>query len=895
MHVGTYGHWTDLTGFQQAILFYLMCIGNYTVVSLVMVVVRKHFIIDKVLKTRPNPHSPDIRAFGQVVRRKTMALFSTQPDPKEAHPEKLDGVTTEVETVRASESDRNSHQPPKPTLAALPSQNLVGLPEVDHGADAVEPQATTSASRNQGVDLQNAPTLSPKVSPGILGEGNLYRTESPSVMSDPTTPRSHLPSATPGQVNFAIPLSHTATGRSRVSRAPTATRRPTVDQPGLAIVTASPGPRRQGTGLLFSSGPTWTSSASKPGDKTGPGVPDVPGNQESHPAEPLGPFDPQLRAAPSYERRFGGFPGPLTLGARLAQRLAPRQYAAFKRTLTLDPSGVYAPAPGAVAQADASSAIERNRTEGSTTVRRRREGTLPPAAPEEVSTSPLPERPPLAPPHMQSTHHDAPVPPHLRFQRPSLSESDGSSTGIFTDIGVEVKKTVLYLKHGILKVGRNSAFLNTDDLTDEQLEELGGIEYRALRALTWIVGLYWVGTQLTMFIIFVIYLYTRSDYDSVFESQPRLVPKAWFAAFQAVSSYTGGGLTLVDQGMVPFESAYVLVVFQGLLIVAGSLGLPVFLRLITWILCKIAPVEHKAPLQFLLDHPRRCYLYMFPSHQTWFLIVVFFCLTFLEWFSFLILDIGIPAITAIPLNVRVLSGLFQSIAVRASGFAIVPLGSVAPAVKFLYMVMMYIAAYPIAMSIRSTNVYEQRSLGVYEDVEEDPDSQDPDVDESAAKLVRNPKGEILFSKYLGMHVRRQLSYDLWWLALALFLILITERGEVMNTDSDSWFNQFTVMFELVSAYATVGLSLGIPTENYSLSGAFKPLSKFIVCLVMLRGRHRDLPQAIDRAILLPHEFQRDRISPEGHHIMSNTTSLDPSNAQTSTQEPGPTVAEKRAQ
>lgn len=233
--------------------------------------------------------------------------------------------------------------------------------------------------------------------------------------------------------------------------------------------------------MLFSSGPTWTSTGSRPADKS---AQEAPANQ-LQPPEPLGPFDPQLRAAPTYERRFGGFPGPLTLGARLAQRIAPKQYADLKRRLTLDPSGIYAPISDPVGQGEASTAIERTRTEGSTSVRRRREGTQ---APEEVHLPPPPERPALAPPHMHSTH-DAPVPPHLRFERPSFSESDDTSTGILTDIGVEVKKTVLYLKHGILKVGRNSAFLNTDDLTDEQLEELGGIEYRALRALTWIVGL----------------------------------------------------------------------------------------------------------------------------------------------------------------------------------------------------------------------------------------------------------------------------------------------------------------------------------------------------------------------------------------------------------------------
>ena len=34
-----------------------------------------------------------------------------------------------------------------------------------------------------------------------------------------------------------------------------------------------------------------------------------------------------------------------------------------------------------------------------------------------------------------------------------------------------------------------------------------------------------------------------------------------------------------------------------------------------------------------------------------------------------------------------------------------------------------------------------------------------------------------------------------------------------------------------------------------------PLSKLIICAVMLRGRHRGLPVAIDRAIMLPSELE----------------------------------------
>ena len=43
---------------------------------------------------------------------------------------------------------------------------------------------------------------------------------------------------------------------------------------------------------------------------------------------------------------------------------------------------------------------------------------------------------------------------------------------------------------------------------------------------------------------------------------------------------------------------------------------------------------------------------------------------------------------------------------------------------------------------------------------------------------------------------------------------------------------------------------GLVQGNYSLSGALSPLSKLIIIIVMLRGRHRGLPAAIDRAIML---------------------------------------------
>ncbi|KAF9268582.1 TrkH-domain-containing protein [Marasmius fiardii PR-910] len=396
-------------------------------------------------------------------------------------------------------------------------------------------------------------------------------------------------------------------------------------------------------------------------------------------------------------------------------------------------------------------------------------------------------------------------------------------------------------------VGRNSAF---PMLTEEQLEELGGVEYRALNALLWIVSGYHLLVQLIPFVVIAPYISRPKWRDSFVPPQlHRTVSPVWFSLYQAVSAYTNTGTSLVDTSMIPFQTAYVMILLMAFLILAGNAAFPIFLRFTIWILSKLVPQTSRTheTLHFLLDHPRRCFIYLFPSHQTWFLLTIVVTLTFTDWFFFMVLDIGNPQIEQIPLGTRFLAGFLQGVAVRAAGFGIVPLAALAPGVKVLYVVMMYISVYPIAMSVRSTNVYEEQSLGVYNGGHND--------DEESFEHASVSRVTV-WSRYLTMHARRQLAFDMWWLCLAVFLVCIIERHEIDDPNNATWFNIFNIVFEVVSAYGTVGLSLGLPTANYSFCGAFRPLSKLIVCLVMLRGRHRGLPVAIDRAVMLPQEFQK---------------------------------------
>lgn len=182
------------------------------------------------------------------------------------------------------------------------------------------------------------------------------------------------------------------------------------------------------------------------------------------------------------------------------------------------------------------------------------------------------------------------------------------------------------------------------------------------------------------------------------------------------------------------------------------------------------------------------------------------------------------------------------------------LSSLAPAMPVLYLIMMYISVFPIAISIRRTNVYEEKSLGVYSERVEHDD--DPDNDAHALS-------------YVGTHLRRQLSFDLWFVFLGFFIISISEGGKIQRGE----FPLFNVLFEVVSAYGTVGLSMGAPNTDAALCSQFSVVGKLVIVAMEIRGRHRGLPYGLDRAVLLPSE---SRFPPETEHELarSNTAGSD---------------------
>lgn len=229
----------------------------------------------------------------------------------------------------------------------------------------------------------------------------------------------------------------------------------------------------------------------------------------------------------------------------------------------------------------------------------------------------------------------------------------------------------------------------------------------------------------------------------------------------------------------------------------------------------------------------------------------------IDWAAFELLNIGNSLTSTIPVRFRVLDGLFQALAVRSGGFYVTSITSLRIGLQVLYVIMMYISAYPVVITMRHSNVYEERSLGIY--AQDEPYSPGgPRIGTPASQLRRAlskaitspfPSGAYNAHDFMRQQIRGQLAHDLWWLVVAILLISCIE---VSNFERDPVaYSVFNIMFEVVSAYGCVGISPGIPNKSYSFSGGLHTASKLILCAVMLRGRHRGLPVALDRAVRLP--------------------------------------------
>lgn len=436
------------------------------------------------------------------------------------------------------------------------------------------------------------------------------------------------------------------------------------------------------------------------------------------------------------------------------------------------------------------------------------------------------------------------------------------------------------------QVKGNSVFIELDT---QRKEELGGIEYKALRLLRKILLIYYYGFIIISGFLFAPWASMTKEYASVFETYS--LNKIWWGIFLGQSAFNNVGFSLNPDSVIPFANNRFIVVMLAFIMIIGYSGFPCMLRLIIWGMSRCTGVNRDihVTLTFLLEHPRRCFTLLFPSSTTWILFGIILMLNSIDLVLFIVLGLKNPVFESLNWNHRITTGIFQSAATRTSGLSVLNLADLHPGVQVLYAIMMYISVFPIAMSLRNTNVYEEKSLGIFLDDsssscsesenEENQNSENfgtsetaPKRNNSSAKSSKIPNlGAPSKPTVWGAHIQQQLSFDMWFLFIVFLLLCITESGKLAygynhlvgyeggiptKENYKIPIPLFNIMFEVVSAYCTVGLSLGYPNTNTSLSAQFSVVGKLIICACFYRGRHRGLPYAVDRAVLLPSDLEK---------------------------------------
>jgi Trk-type K+ transport system membrane component len=186
-------------------------------------------------------------------------------------------------------------------------------------------------------------------------------------------------------------------------------------------------------------------------------------------------------------------------------------------------------------------------------------------------------------------------------------------------------------------VARNSNFV---DLTEEQRDELGGIEYRALKTLAVVLITYYVGFHLIGMLSMIGWIMTENKWGDIVRADG--VGRPWWGIFTAASAFNDLGFTLTPDSMYSFQTAIFPLLMLAFLIIIGNTAFPCMLRLMIWVLSKFTRQGSALweELKFLLDHPRRCFTLLFPRNATWWLFAILVALNGIDLIFFVILDVG---------------------------------------------------------------------------------------------------------------------------------------------------------------------------------------------------------------------------------------------------------------
>lgn len=281
---------------------------------------------------------------------------------------------------------------------------------------------------------------------------------------------------------------------------------------------------------------------------------------------------------------------------------------------------------------------------------------------------------------------------------------------------------------------------------------------------------------------------------------------AIYGIFHSISAFCNAGFDIVStSSLSPFVHNWLLNLTVMMLVILGGLGFTVWIDLI-----KTTKLKYDKKLD--MQH----WFLKLSLHSKLVLVLTGSFLLF-GFVMFFLLEAGNPdTMGGYTLPQKMLASMFQSVTPRTAGFNTIPLHKMTDGSKFLTIIFMFIGGSPAGTAGGVKTV----TIGV--------------LFYAVISVVRSKDDTELFNKRIPDNlVRRALA-----VIMISLLVVITVTITLTITENFSFIDTF---FEAVSAFATVGLTLGI-------TGGLSTIGKLVVCVTMFIGRLGPMTMAVAFAL-----------------------------------------------
>ena len=289
----------------------------------------------------------------------------------------------------------------------------------------------------------------------------------------------------------------------------------------------------------------------------------------------------------------------------------------------------------------------------------------------------------------------------------------------------------------------------------------------------------------------------------------------WWALFHTISAFNNAGFSLMANNLENFTYDPVINLTISMLIILGGLGYPVLIAFFVYIRHFFAGREKgKNVIRNGISGVASIVQVKIALYGTVVLLLVGTVLTY--WVEFSNTLDEHPHVL-----MRVLPAWFQSVSTRTAGFNTVDIGAMHIPTLFLFMVLMFIGGNPAgtAGGIKIPTIVIL--FGYISDWFKKPGE--------AVHLF----GESV-SRFAVSHAIRLFFFGAVFVTVITATINYLERHFVITSDPN--FSFIKVLFEVVSAFSTTGMSMGFPQGAASFSALFSDPAKYLIVVTMLFGR-----------------------------------------------------------